>query len=631
VEVRNLFNDEDAAERLSVSILSAEDEQISQKSSKKRKHTGELVMEPIRHGSGHLPDLIEAIFSVTNLMIQSTKVITGQLEEGRSSAFSAAYMKTVIRTAAKDAAIILGSWLSICETALENWDLDKRGVQDWLSPIIEIWKTHATEDNSLMQFSLHCTQPTLSLLRVVKEGEFKNVDWVPELEQLISRYIMIPAKAAKWGNADSDLLSTLTRVSVLQDTANAPRLFEVAIRSIQPHGSRRRRANDDIWLQTVFKTLKDAIPPQIAESNGKDISAMLQCAIDHKLRLDLSDLRTNTSEFALPEGREDWKLLATIIDLDANVFLIPDDEKDLLKELLDRITKVSIDPSWATLLVQIISEVLVPLMGEFAKARDLSGFLRHWLAQLVEFERLRKEAMLFSMDTFGAWEDEALQKQLSKIFEASLTVHQITQILDWLSSQVTEYPDAVCVLLEAIAGSIHHEEVVDNIGLRLYHILFDNGVSDKLDERYKWRSWRILSRSLSWLMTPELDELAQLWEQGAKPFNSLSTGGEYGFLLEIFGGNMVGLNPLEVVRFVCAAWGAAGRDSRLETLVKPFALDVLRRFGEDIRIFPRDLRWEDDLGVDLCTSVQNTCYRGLGLMIWSLARCVFVEYPKTLE
>lgn len=630
-EAQKASSDENIGEASSTPVSDSEEEDKPQKLSKKRKHTGELVRKPSGQSTHHLPDLMDAIFSVMALMIQSTQFISDASEEKRSSAFSAEYMKTVIRTGAKDAATILGSWLSLCEMTLKDQDLDKKDAQNWLAPFIEIWNTHTAEDNSLMQFSLHCTQPVLSLLRAVKEGKHPKADWIPQLEQLISRNIMNPAKVAKWENPESDLLSTLTKISVLQNTANTPRLFEVAIRSIQPHGSRRRRANDDTWLQTVFKTLKDAMPPKKAESNGEDIGAMLQCAIDHKLSLDLSDLRAIAAEYALPKGREDWKLLATIIKLDANVFLIPNDEKDLLKELLDRITKASIDSSWPELSAQVVSNVLVPLMSEFAKARDLSGFLRHWLAQLVDFDRLRKEAMLFSMDTFGAWEADALQAQLSNLLEASLTVQQITQILDWLSSQVTEHPDAVCVLLEAIAGSIRHEEVVDTVGLRLYRIMFDNGVSDKLDGRYKWRSWRILSRSLNWMMAPEVEELSQLWEQRAKPFNSLSSGSSSSFLLEIYSGNTVGLDAPEIIRFVCAAWEAAGRQSSMENLAKPFLLNILQRLAQDIRCFPQDLRGDIDLGNEICDSNQNTLYRGIGWTMWTFVRCVFVEYPKTLE
>jgi nucleolar pre-ribosomal-associated protein 2 len=616
--------DIDMVEAPSTSGSEIKEKERPRKPSKKRKHTGELVGDPTSQGS-NLPDLIGAIFSAMDLLIQFTKLISKNSKEGRSSAFLAEYMKAVLKTAAKEAATILGSWASLCQNALKNQDLDKKDLQSWLTPFIEIWNTHEIEDTSYMQFSLHCTQPILSLLRTVKEGKYANFDWVPQLEQLISRNIMNPAKTAKWENPESDLLPTLTRITILQDTANASRLFEVAIRSIQPHESRQRRPNDDTWLQFVFKTLKDAMPPQRAESNGTDVGAMLQCAIDHKLNLNLSDLRTITSEYALPEGREDWELLSTIIKLDANVFLISNDDQDLLKELLDRITKISIDDSWTRLCDRVVSDVLVPLMGEFAKARDLSGFLRHWLAQLIEFDRLRNEDMRFSMD-FGAWEDDALQVQLSKLLESSLTVQQITQILDWLLTEVTEHPDAVCVILDAIAGSIHHEEVVDAVGLRLYHIMFDSEASEKLEGRYRWRSWRILSRSLGWLMVPDVNELSRLWGLRAKPFRSLSSKSTSNIV-----GNISKLEVLEVTRLVCAAWNTAEKDSLTERFRKLYALNVLQQLAQDIKYLPGELKGGEDLGSETCGSVAKTLEPGIGWTTWSSCKIVFVEYPRILE
>lgn len=607
-----------------ISSSDSKEEEKRQKSTKKRKHTGELVGNPSNQ-IGNLSDLIEAIFSSVGFMIQTTKTFTTNFEEGRSSAFLAEYMKTVVKTGAKEAATILGSWVALCQMTLENQNLNKKNLQRWLTPFIEIWNSHIAEDTSLMQFSLHCTQPILSLLGGVKDIRFSKIDWAPQLEQLISRNIMNPAKAAKWENSDSDLLTTLTRISILQDTANAPLLFEVAIRSIQPHGSRRRRPNDDTWLQFVFKTLKDAMPPQRAESNGKDIGAMLQCAIDHKLSLDLADLRTITAELALPKGREDWGLLATIIKLDANVFLIPNDDQDLLKGLLDRITKTSVDDSWTELCDHVVSDVLVPLMGEFAKARDLSGFIRHWFAQLVEFDKLRKEAMRFSMD-FGAWEDDALQVQLRKLLEPSLTVQQITQILDWLSTEVAEYPDAVCVILEAISGSIHQEEVVDAIGLRLHHVMFDSGASEKLEGRYRWRSWRILSQSFEWLMASDVDDLSRLWERKSKPFDNLSSKATSNII-----GNPSKLEVLEVTRFICAAWNSARKNSPMEALCKPFALNVLRQLAQDMRFLPAELKGNENLGSEPCGSVVRTSEPGIGWIAWSSAKFVFAEYPKILE
>jgi nucleolar pre-ribosomal-associated protein 2 len=610
----------------------ADEERLS-KISKKRKRSGELVNKasvPDTHGS---LELLAAIFEAISCLVRSTKTASWFSEEGRSAAFSTEYMKSVIRTSAEESAKILGSWLSLSLEALKTWD--GRNVvapQSWLSPFVEIWQTHATGDVDLMVFSLHCSHPLLSLLRAMKKGEnTANVEWVLQLEQLIARNVTNPAKASREENAASDLLNTLTRISVLQDTSNAPILFDIAIRSLQYHGSRRRRPQDDSWLQTVFSTLKEALQPQREQENGQAMCEMLQSAIFHKVDLDLPALCSITSEYALPEGREDWKLLATIIELDANVFLIPSAEGNLLMKLLTRTTEASFAAFWPDISEKVVSKVVVPLVNAFAKARDLSGFIRHWYAQLVQFEKIRKNSPHSSTPLFSAWEDDALQSELSKLLEASLTEQQILQLLDWLSSQVAENPDAVCVILEAIAGSVSREETVDAINLRLYHIMFDNGVSEKLDGRYMWRSWRILSRTLHWVTVSGLDEIVQLWEERVKPFDSLCGKIGVGGLLEVGDGNTVDLEMLEFLRCASAAWSAAKQGSQLETLAKSAMLDFLQCLARDIKNFPRDLQSQQELGHEICGSNLNTLYRGIGWMLWSFVRCIFVEYPKTLE
>ena len=600
--------------------------------SKKRKRSGELVNNISVSGNHGPQDLLAAIFAALNCILHSTKITSGVSEEGRSAAFSTEYMRSVIRTSAEESAKILGSWFSLSLETLKIWDDREIAViQSWITPFVEIWQARAKGDVDLMVFSLHCSQPLLSLLQAVKRRKDHVIfDWVVQLDQLVARNVMIPAKAAREEDVDSDLLSTLTRISVLQESSNAPILFDVSIRSLQSHGSRRRRPQDETWLQIVFTALKEAMQPQRKQENGQAICDMLRSAIVHKVDLELPTLRSITAEYALPEA-EDWKLLATIIELDANVFLIPSSVEDLLKKLLTKITEASTATSWPDISEQVVSKVVVPLMNEFAKARDLSGFIRHWYDELVRFEKLRKETPTASAAIFSAWEDDAIQAELSKLLEASLTVQQIVQLLDWLSSNVAVNPDAVCVILEAIAGSISGEETIDTVGLRLYHIMFDDGMSYKLDGRYMWRSWRILSRTLDWAEVSDLDEITRLWEEQVTPFDSLCGKIGAGGLLEVRDGDSVGLEMLEFLRCASAAWSAAKKGSQLEVLAKPAMLDFLQCLARDIRNFRRDLQSQQELGKEICGSSLNTLYRGIGSMLWSVVRCIFVEYPRTLE
>ncbi|KAG4431343.1 hypothetical protein IFR05_013175 [Cadophora sp. M221] len=595
-------------------------EKETEKASKKRRRSGELVKKPSTSENNGLSSLLDAIFSTVNCVVQNTKPASLTLDQERSSAFSAEYMKTVIRTTAEETSTILGLWLSLCQAALPQVG-GIASVGSWLSPFVEIWNSHTTDVAPHLQFSLHATRPLLDLLRSSKDDKFPS-SWIEQLEILVARNIMIPAKA------DQTLLEALTRASVLQNTGNASLLFDIAIRAVQLTGSaRRRKAADEKFLQSVFGSLKDSMA-NVKGDNGKQMRAILQLAIAHKVDLDLTILRDVTSEYAMA----DWDIVATLIELDANVFLLGEGRVTLLQQLMEAITTASLSPSWSDIQGKVVLMVLVPLMREFAKARDLSDFIRHWLTQLTAYETLRKDD---DLALFSAWEDEALQIEFQKLMEPSWNISQITTILDSLAEQVSEHPNAVCVILQAIAGSVSGEEqVVDAINLRLYQIMFNNNAADKLNPRYRWRSWRIISHILSWIEMGDLNKLGSLWEDKAKPFDSLSSFSKSESILKIKPKEKTGLESVEIFRFACSAWTAATKQRRavdlVQSLGKSAILGLLRGLANDIIQFTVDLQENKDLGDEICGSKQNSLQRGKGWKIWTLVRCLFVEHPDVL-
>ncbi len=610
---------------------------IRNKSAKslKRKRSGALVEDGSLPQKNENLQLLEAIHAVVHYSVAAADaVLAVDLDEGLGRAFSAEYMQTVIRTTSEEAAKILGSWMGVFATVVSQFQ-ESSAVKDWLLPFIEIWSSHTADEEAHSQFSLYCTQPLLALLRWFKFGQHVDPEMSSQLEQLLARNVVNPAKKLKSADPESDIFNTLTRASVIQDVSNAPILFEVAIRSIKPNASKRRRGSDDIWLQLVFASLKESMPESTKqhEKNRLAISAMLQLAKDHKVNLDLSVLRAITSEYALPQGRDGWELVAAMIELDANVFLISgkEGEKDLLQELLTRITNASAKPTWPEISKQVVSKVVLPLMNEFSKARDLIGFVHHWYAQLVEFERLRNAPEL-SLDLFSAWEDASLQTELAKLLEPSLTIQQIEQILDWLSVEVNSSPDAVCLLLDAIANSIAGEAAIDAVGLRLYHIMFDGEAFEKLDIRYKWRSWRIISRTVDCTTYQNIEKLLGLWQQKSRPFNVFSDSFDsVAFFNVPYRSTGLPLERLEIFRLVASLWNAPESGNLKADLVKPIMLDLLRSLARVVDSYFKNIQIPD-CNHDSTESLSEPAMlsRSHSWVIWSYVEFCFVDYPKIL-
>lgn len=584
------------------------EEKETTKKSKKRKRSGEAADKSsvLKYG---VQSLLSGILAVVDFIVDSTRLNSGMNDNGRDSEFSAEYMRTVLRSSSEDSAKLLGVWLQV----LKKHDILSTSDQlSWLSSFVEIWQLHITDENYLMHFSLHCTLPLFSLLKNLSISS----SFGTQIEQLLARNIIIPSKAAKEENAESTLLNDLTKLAVISDSANASRLFGIAIRSIQPQGAKRRRPIDETWLQAVFSSLKASMPLKRVEQNGKAVCAMVQSAILHKVDLELEVLRSVTAEYAVPEGSEtSWELLRLVIQLDANVFLIPYTEKDLLRDLLTRVNQISVGVEHANIPKVVVEDVVLPLMEAFAKARDLTGFMHHWLAQLIEVEESRKVLSLSSSEVFGVWEDSRLQQQLKELLESSLSINQITQILDWLEIEIVSNPGPVSVILQAISGSIAGEEVVDAVNLRCYHIMFDNGISDSLGDQYKWRSWSILRNTLSFANRGGIAELSTLWAESAKPFDSLTSNVGSSKLMDIHS-SKTSFGGLELWKFACAAWSIAKDGSKLQHLAKPLILNLLQGFNSEVKIF-----------------LQSTATDGKRLTKWTMSRfvkCLFKDHPEVL-
>ncbi|KAH8820032.1 Urb2/Npa2 family-domain-containing protein [Xylogone sp. PMI_703] len=602
------------------------------KVSKKRKRSGELVKTATGSGNYVLSDIVDSIFCCISDIIAASKPIFVGVEGDIDASFSAECIGSVIRTSGAESAKILGSWLAICEKTL-NIEISSVPInaRRWLSPFLSIWESHAIDNGDTYLFSQSCANPLLSLLRSLKES-FNTIllnsvrsEWLIELEQFVARHIIIPARATGGESGTSDFDTILGEGALALHSDYAPILFDIAIRLLTSHASRKWRPQDEKWLQATFATFKDAISSMNPDDRNKSIYGMLESVMRFKLDLDLSMLKSIALEYALLDPYTDWKLLAMVMRIDINTFLIPNDEDNILENVLRRVTKASLDEGNMRLISkEIVPQIIIPLMRGFSKARDLSGFIRHWFFQTVALEQLRKKSKIQPAG-FGVWEDEDLQDELSELFEASLTLQQIDVLLDWLCSQALENIDAVCLILDAVAGSIRQEEVVDHIGLRLYHIIFDGGHAERLTDAYKWRSWRILSKTLGWISGASITEFEDLWERKAKPFDQLSAS------VPEIGHKSIELEPLEHFKCLCACWDNARAGAQVEQELSPLIQKSVGKMSRGMGKIVRRMRDGKALNTVSISTKLSGYLPGELWAYWSLGQCIFTEHPKALE
>ncbi|POS86524.1 hypothetical protein EPUL_002831 [Erysiphe pulchra] len=603
-------------EALSVITACCSSEAVGQKDSKnksrKRKRSGDLLVTGVAVNC--LPDLMEAICTILNFVVELGSVTASDYAHDMGISLSAAYMKTTYITSADKAALILGTWITLCDRYFFVYDKNYTSIKtNWLTPFIELWNGRIQDDNSPLAFSKHCAIPISSLLYKIK-WDHRECEWKSQLEILLARNIAIPARKPYIQNSSTEFLKSLITPIIALHKSNAPILLEIFVRSSRSQDTKYWLPEDEAWLCTVFKTLlySQSDPP-----NEESICAMFEVLIDYKVKLDLELLRSITMKVAFSEFTVQWKLVATLIKFDANIFLIPN-EHDSLGILFNKITEASLDSSWASLSDHIVSKILVPLMTEFTRARELSKFIKIWHNQISEFESRRAKLKNFPMVIQSAWEDDALHSNLRKLLEPSLTVSQISHIINWVSESADENPHAACIILETILGCISgHEEIVDSISLRPYHIVFDKKRYIGLKNRYRWRAWRLLTATLNWANVEDLNELIKLWETNFNPFDFylenidsllVTNSEEYGVVSE----------SIEVFRSVCAAYCASITGSHMEAFIRPVVLRYLQLLLKDVLKFSEDFRLKTNMNKSISKSMCR------------LLRCAFVEFPKTL-
>ena len=432
----------------------------------------------------------EETYDVAEAMYEVLEQIVGLAtpeEQLEGDAFAAEYMKSVTRLAPEESAKLLGSWLELCRLTRDRGD--EAQLSGWLTPFIETWKARMDGGDDSLLFSTHCLEPLLNL----SLSPELLPQWQTQLEQLLSRNIILPARNAYTASKTTDVLASFVTNAVAARPDFAPVLFENAIHSLQPNGTHRSRTQDAAWLQALFRVLSDACPAEQREVKNEAINKMMKMCLEHKIPLDVDLLRSITWECGLHSEGTDEEIIATVIALDGLVFTIPDaEEKDLLKELFSRITLLSTKPEWPDMADTYVDRILVPLMGDFAKARDLTGFINHWYEQLVAFDSIISELpSKHGLAHFGAWEDDALLAKLNEIMEASLTSEQIKSILDGIREK-TGSPGPALVMMDAVAGALTREETVGTAELPLWAFSWVMAHKD-VPERYKLRQPQILT------------------------------------------------------------------------------------------------------------------------------------------
>lgn len=395
------------------------------------------------------------------------------------------------------------------------------------------------------------------------------------LEQLLARHIVLPSRSTFLAARDQELvkangtgvplvlidaLDSAHNNHILEVTPNdssdsdekvlstIPLLFDIAIRCI-PRDSPRKRITEGPWLEEMFLYLMQKVHSPVfseksvtmSQQSCQILEQLLQIAIDRRVSLDTPILRdivkrySGLMELDLEIDHTRWSLIGKTLELDPNVFLMPVEvEAGSLASpygLVNTLFGCKVRSTRTDDYRFLRSSIVLPLLREFVKARDLTAFLGYWRRELQAQEEFRLEsddelAESPSPTRISIWEDMELTTELSNVLESSLTPGQIDNVLSLTAidfkASLKDGDDAAprayasAVIIDAVLGAIQREETVDLVSGTVAKlasiILLSLDPNSDWPGNHRWRLWRLATLiNLHWPQTwpTELEPLSE--------------------------------------------------------------------------------------------------------------------------
>ncbi|KAK4650494.1 hypothetical protein QC762_707930 [Podospora pseudocomata] len=491
--------------------------------SRKRKRTETLVFDIVaqRTTSGCLL-AAKALLEALRILLARCET---KLNDGPPThRMGAEHVKSLFSLSATDAAEILGPILDLCiaaHTCLD--DASYREVSSWLSTLSSIWALHLQGPGDALEVAARLTSSATLLLGMLTDvadlGSRKiqsptKERWAKDLRRFLSRNLMLPARAAFLNRNDRSVLQRAVEACSAgppprfmrrpsSSFLTFPVIFDLVGQSPREFGGNTSIKDYETWVQAVFDTMfttSKTIPHLKGQVESEGKSAMrrvLEVATSRDEALSAESLRLVCKEFALGERKDDWDILLSIVKLNPDAFLLSEDGKELLNQILEK-TKGS--NSLTDEDREVAVEFIALLAEGYAQARDLSSFVKTWLHYL---DSPKSEGKLDPL-----WAQEELAVTVASLVQFSLNANQLAELVAWLSEQ--EASAARVFLLEALSRGVAREEFIDAANMKIFDAIMAQKVSKKDALLISACRWSDAARTLA---ECTLEEAGRVWSR----------------------------------------------------------------------------------------------------------------------
>lgn len=456
----------------------------------------------------------QAVLSALRVVIIRCESVP--ITEPPSRRMGAEHVKSLFYSSAADAMKLLVPIINLCNLAAETQNQEEDASADqesWMSTFTSIWELHLRGPEDAFEIAKDLSGRAVNLLgkltgipekRSLSINPTVQQRWPQDLRLFLMRNLILPSRSAfseKQGTQlGKQIMLTAVEMSSPNFTTSFPILFDLISKTPRTFGGMTSKKDYETWVQSTF----DALLSAMKKHGGKALTAVetiLEMAAEQDSPLSLPTLREVCKDYALKADGFAWKLLFSIIRLNPDVFLISSEGQELLDRILEKTrNSESMDDEDFDKALRFV----VLLAERYAKARDLSTFLKTWLRYLtvgdtkVKLERL--------------WAQKELFTAVAGVVQESLNRKQLVDIIEWLSTRTSpaESLGRIHILAAISTGVTDDEELIDATNMKTFSTAFQEKFSKKEPSIISVSRWLIAENAIS---RGTLEEARQVWDQ----------------------------------------------------------------------------------------------------------------------
>ncbi|RBR25845.1 uncharacterized protein FIESC28_01338 [Fusarium coffeatum] len=468
-------------------------------SKRKRSTTKSFNLDALRDTEGCLI-AGDALFSALKTLLDR---LDSSATQSSHDKIGAEHIRSLFCTSAADAASLTSLSLKLCDVALTSTD-EQEGRETWIETTTSIWDLHLQGSDDMMEVATQLFSPATAILdklegisgsQTTAVRESLRTKWTIDLEKLMHRNLILPARAAFINRQDLEPITKALQAASNNLDVAAPALYFLASSVTDALGEGRLRKGNVDWTKQIFKAAEGSLRDR--KDRDRLVQVVLERAAEKSMAIDTEDLRSVCREYALQEQSTNWRLVAVVASCDPDIFLQRSEEgARLLETVCERSTSQELTQNDH----ESVSKIIKAIAEVFRTGRVFGDFLKLWFQQLCKVEKQKSK---ITSPWLQVGQVQQGHDSFEILIEKEMSPQQLLDVLEWVKNDKL-HARALCLFLDSIAQGIKSETYVDAVGSKLFDLVSDVKKSSSALTALKWG---VVSKTISWVTAESRSEI----------------------------------------------------------------------------------------------------------------------------